>query len=165
MNTYTLRFANAISVFIEAPGPVDAVMQYVSNQVRLGEKVHQVTEVLYYKKPKTNLQIATELIAAVLSGDGVTIDRFGDTPTAGYVVGVEGTINVDDINDVTEWVAKFEGTQYLYGAWKDADTGSHYFDAVEVYDDLQEALKAGHDRGEIAIWDLANEVEIRVEYV
>lgn len=119
---------------------------------------------------RTNLQIATELLASVLDGEGVTIDRYNDAaPTSGYVVGVEGISGELDsagptFDELLAWVTSLEDTQYFYGAWRDAETGRVYYDAVEIYEDLQPALAAAMTREEIAIWDLGNSVEIRVEY-
>lgn len=116
----------------------------------------------------TDLQIATELVASLLDGEGVTVDRFGHNPTEGYVVGVEGhemgAASEVSIPELAKWVGTFAGTPYYFGSWRDAETGRVYFDAVEVHEDLQEALRFAYDREEIAIWDLANNAEIRVEY-
>lgn len=117
-------------------------------------------------KPLTDLQIATELFLALITGEGgKTVDRFGAVPTEGYVVGVEGIQNPETVDEVAKWVGTFVGTPYYFGVWRDSESNIDFFDAVEVHSDLQEALRAAHLRGEIAIWDLANAEEIRVEYV
>ena len=112
-------------------------------------------------------QIAAQLVEAVANGTGATIDPWGNVPTEGYVVGLEGIVDpaLHSI-DVPNWVYRMIQIHpgVYFGVWQDSETGKVYYDAVEIYEDLQEALRAGHSRGEIAIWDLANAVEIRVEY-
>lgn len=114
---------------------------------------------------KTNRAIAAELIASLLDGEGTTVDRYNESaPTTGYVVGVTGIKDPEGYDAVERWVASFDHTQYYYGSWRDSETGSVFYDVVEIFDDLQEALLTAHGRNEIAIWDLANAREIRVEY-
>jgi hypothetical protein len=72
--------------------------------------------------------------------------------TSGYVVATRPIKREADIPT--------EGT--LFGRWTDED-GTVYWDEVEVFADETEALLMAANRGELAIWDLANETEIRVE--
>lgn len=85
------------------------------------------------------------------------VERIGfSTPTLtdGYVVAIRPIKREADI--VTE------GT--LFGRWTDED-GTIYWDEVEVIDGLSDALDAARFRGELAVWDLANNEEIRVSPV
>lgn len=49
-----------------------------------------------------------------------------------------------------------------FGRWEDTDTGVIYWDRVEVIDNIGDALIEAGNRGEKAIWDVANSQEIRV---
>lgn len=73
--------------------------------------------------------------------------------TTGYVVATRPIKREADIPN--------EGT--LFGRWTDQNTGKVFWDEVEVFDDETEALLTAASRGELAIWDIANAVEIRVE--
>lgn len=73
--------------------------------------------------------------------------------TTGYVVAIRPIQHEADI--VTEGA--------LFGRWTDETDGKVYWDEVEVFQDVTEALLVAANRGELAIWDLAEKVEIRVE--
>lgn len=51
-----------------------------------------------------------------------------------------------------------------YGAWWDRETG-FYFDAVDIYNDLIVATEAAKSRGELALYDLNTNTEIRIDNV
>lgn len=72
--------------------------------------------------------------------------------TTGYVVALQAIRREADIPNL--------GT--LFGRWTDTD-GTVYWDEVEVFEDETEALLTAASRGELAIWDIARGVEIRVE--
>lgn len=48
------------------------------------------------------------------------------------------------------------------GSWLDRETGTVWIDASEHYADRTEALRVAVDRGELAIWDIAANEEVRV---
>lgn len=74
--------------------------------------------------------------------------------TSGYVVAVRPIKREADVPT----------TGTLFGRWTDAD-GTVYWDQVEVIDGMTDALDAARFRGELAVWDLANNVEVRVNPV
>lgn len=100
-------------------------------------------------------------------------------PKAGFVVAVDpadnhpGVIPADVAKDRTKlkaamakWLdeaapAQAKNPDYHFGTWVDPDTGIVYFDIVEVMQDRAKAEAAGRDRNQIAIWDLANQAEIK----
>lgn len=73
--------------------------------------------------------------------------------TTGYVVATRPIKREADIPN--------EGT--LFGRWTDEATGEVFWDEVEIFQDVVEALLIAANRGERAIWDLGEKVEIRVE--
>lgn len=82
------------------------------------------------------------------------VERIGySTPTLtdGYVVAVRPLQHESDI--VTEGA--------LFGRWTDTD-GTVYWDEVEVIGNIWYALHAAYLRNELAIWDLAENKELRV---
>lgn len=115
---------------------------------------------------------------ALLGGDG-TYSLTGQPYTgAGIIVALPGigetfdglTLRVEDAADITEsvaaWVtgtaapfiaahpAPFYHPHYV-GSWVDSDTGTLYLDVVEIFprEEIVEAIAAGRDRNQIAIWD------------
>lgn len=82
----------------------------------------------------------------ILEGEGGTFNLSGlPLPTDGYWVGG----------------AEFGTTNYL-GWWRDSETGLVHLDGVNHFNTLAWAEKVGRDRGEIAIYDIANAREIRL---
>lgn len=82
------------------------------------------------------------------------VERIGfSTPTLtdGYVVAIRPIKHEADI--VTEGA--------LFGRWTDAD-GTVYWDEVEVIGNVWYALMEARLRGELAIWDVARGIELRV---
>ena len=62
---------------------------------------------------------------------------------------------------ITSRPAPFHRPRYV-GSWVDSATGTLYLDVVEVFgrDDIAEAIEAGRDRNQIAIWDAGRGEEI-----
>jgi hypothetical protein len=86
--------------------------------------------------------------------DGFTVDSAGKklAPKSGYAVAIRP---IDDITRVN--IA--EGS--AVGFWRDRD-GTAYTDEVKIVEDVAEAIRVGRDNDQIAIWDFANEREIRL---
>lgn len=108
---------------------------------------------------------ARELTGQVLSpqGGGYTWRHGKGSPTTGYVVALKGYTQIVPTKNLTEEVIRGYARQYrkvlksnpkaFLGAWVEKD--DTYLDISEVFDDRVEAEKAGRERGEIGIWDIA----------
>lgn len=72
--------------------------------------------------------------------------------TDGYVVATRPIAREADVPTLGE----------LFGRWTDPDTGTVYWDAVEVLPTLTEAVDAARVRGELAIWDAAESMSVFV---
>lgn len=105
-------------------------------------------------------------------GGTVKVDG-GPAPTTGYMVGGVTPELVVDMESgdahtrygkVVDWVrnAVAEFPDANVGWWRDDATGFYHLDVSENWVDLVPATVAAVARGEIAIWDLANSEEIRV---
>ena len=123
---------------------------------------------------------ADTVARALLSGDG-TYSLTGQRYTgAGIIVALPGVGLVLDRDDaallpavIAQWVsnyaapavtsrpAPFHRPRYV-GSWVDSDTGTLYLDVVEVFarEDIADAIAAGRDRNQIAIWDAGRGEEI-----
>lgn len=107
--------------------------------------------------------IAAELLAARATGGTVsTTDT--SVPSAGYVLGIAGlgaVLPKGNIDAIAHWVALHLDASHV-GIWSDSATGETYLDVVRVIADRSIAELLAKATGEIAIWDLANKVEVRV---
>lgn len=102
-----------------------------------------------------------------------TVDNYGNHWAYGYIVGVQNVavyrqdaITTELLGDdapefLSELAVKVLPPHKLFGVWTDSD-GSVYVDYVEHVDTLSAALSKARERGELAIWDMRNGVEIRV---
>ena len=80
--------------------------------------------------------------------------------STGYVVGgiMRPVIlnNVSDLDDLKPFM-----TNEFFGTWIAPD-GRIYIDAVQVVSDRQQAIELAKQRGELAIWDAENKVEVTI---
>lgn len=85
----------------------------------------------------------------------------------GYIVGIQNVATIEDhplyVDKLIEIRIRIRTipAHKLFGVWTDSD-GTVYIDYVEHVDTLSAALSKARERGELAIWDLRNEREIRV---
>lgn len=119
--------------------------------------------------------IASRVHDLVDSG-GFSVDSDGNpAPEHGYYVGgvvkelVTRTVTVSMIAEfmlrhwslLTARPKSHEG-QYFLGGWRNSDTGLFHLDCSEYFGVIDDAKYYGFTRGEIAIWDAFNEIEIRL---
>lgn len=109
---------------------------------------------------------------------GFTLDAYGETikPTTGYAVSYLslGSFDTRGISPAkcrevfryaAEWYAAnlfSEGQPVYVGAWTDNETGIRYVDALIIVNDLQQAVTIGQRFNQLAVWDFANNVEVRL---
>lgn len=73
-------------------------------------------------------------------------------PETGYWVGA-GVYSVEEI--------ELDGIT-IFGLWTDQWTNDKFIDRVVYLEDLEEAMELGRHHKELAIWDIANNKEIRL---
>jgi hypothetical protein len=96
--------------------------------------------------------ILYETLARNSSGsDGFTVDAGGHFVFRddGYAVGIRGFANP---RDLAQFVA--DNPQYYAGFWRD-DAGHEVWDAVQIVEDLAEAIALGIQHNQMAIFDFA----------
>lgn len=95
--------------------------------------------------------------------EGFTIDPVTlKTPESGYAVAMletQGSFGSDGLKKALE--KAIENGDFL-GGWLDTESGLFYYDWVKVIDDRAEAMKAGRENLQIAIFDLSTGTEIRL---
>lgn len=104
------------------------------------------------------------------SKDGTLSVDGGEPAAAGYYVGGAAAPLVFEsltdanrpsaLGDIIEFLKSAE-TPFV-GWWTDSETGKVYVDATTWHGSLGLATQAALERGEIAFWDIAHEVEIRL---
>ena len=111
-------------------------------------------------------------LSQVTESGGCSVDNLGQAPVYGFMVGVPeysqkfaGESWVDRAaaahRFIAAHVAEWRRGAY-FGIWVDAADATMYLDVSERFYDRETALSAARQRGEIAIWDVANSREIRV---
>jgi len=121
-----------------------------------------------------------ELIERTRKDGGFSVSMTGQTvPSTGYMVGgyanslifgrdvLEPNHNVTAYQLISQYVGKHfrlltSDTITFLGGWIDEDTDLVYIDISQHFTEKGQALAAAHYHGELAIWDLENEREIRV---
>ena len=84
-----------------------------------------------------------------------------------YVMTADGLIGIEATNGY--WVAVGEPTldavaeNDVVGIWTDSETGKTWVDKAVHFSDLSMAMLAGELYDQIAIWDIANNTEIRLD--
>ena len=92
-----------------------------------------------------------------------------EVPGTGYFVGgLTNPLVHDRMRDGHVEITRFVETvqrerlaPYL-GWWTDGETGLLWVDGSDWFADREDAVAAGNERGEIAIYDVANQAEIRL---
>lgn len=120
------------------------------------------------------LQSKSERLAKFLiTHVGTSVTREYLHPKSGYMVSIVAgpcyrlstpVVPFTDIVKFIETIQPNEGTNLYYGSWLDEKTFKVYIDVSECIYDREEALAMARSRNEIAIWDVINNCEIRLEY-
>lgn len=123
----------------------------------------------------TDRATAEEIAARTLRDGGATVSvKTLDSPRHGYAVALPycGRVLLASDHDgslwrligdyVSEYRAQLAPTGHYLGTWLPGD-GFIHLDVVEVVHDLPDALTRASARGEVAVYDLHNHVDIPVE--
>lgn len=106
--------------------------------------------------------------------NGFSVTPQGEMPTKGYMVAAPGRSQVLSDSDLRSAGAKGIIEAYArqhadalrqpgahIGGWKDTESGKVYLDIAHNIPHRSQAVKAGKDRNQIAIWDVKRKREIR----
>ena len=110
-----------------------------------------------------------KLIDRVYRDGGFTVSLSkGPVPKKGYVVALGNIFTGREREAYREAdsllkIIKAASPCFL-GGWLDKKTGLIYFDIVEIFSNLDEALRIGKELNEIAIFNLETGEEIRIDY-
>lgn len=123
---------------------------------------------------KKNLIISALAAIAAQNPEGYTVNAATLQPmTSGYAValavtqdsfGAEGLAKVVDVIAKMQnqgEASRFDGL--AFGGWYDSKSGRYYYDATVIVKDRAEALELARVNGQLAIFDLDNLEEIRLD--
>lgn len=123
--------------------------------------------------PSLSSAIADRIARGVYATpDGGTVPLHVDRFDSGYVVGgvvpslvLDPSSPTDTVaREIAQWVhahADAIATADSVGWWTDTVDGRVHVDASDIVADRDEALAIGRARGEIALWDIAADTELR----
>ena len=109
--------------------------------------------------------VTAALECAQNNPDGFTIAPDMLTqPTEGYAVACLATQGLHGTVGFLKALAYALENGMHFGGWLDTKTGLWYWDAIQLFPigQLKEAKEYGEGQHQIALWDLANGVEIRL---
>lgn len=123
---------------------------------------------------KKNLVISTIAAIAAQNPEGYTVNAANLKPiTSGYAVALAvtqdsfGAKGLEKVVDVIERMqnqgedSRFDGL--AFGGWYNKKNGRYYYDATVIVKDRTEALELARVNGQLAICDLDNLDEIRLD--
>ena len=123
---------------------------------------------------KKNFIISALAAIAAQNPEGYTVNAATLQPmTSGYAValavtqdsfGAEGLAKVVDVIAKMQnqgEASRFDGL--AFGGWYDSKSGRYYYDATVIVKDRTEALELARVNGQLAIFDLDNLEEIRLD--
>ena len=118
--------------------------------------------------------ISTVAAIAAMNPEGFTVNAATLQPiTSGHAValavtqdsfGAEGLAKVVDVIAKMQnqgEASRFDGL--AFGGWYDSKSGRYYYDATVIVKDRTEALELARVNGQLAIFDLDNLEEIRLD--
>lgn len=123
---------------------------------------------------KKNFIISALAAIAAQNPEGYTVNAATLQPiTSGHAValavtqdsfGAEGLAKVVDVIEKMQnqgGASRFDGL--AFGGWYDSKSGRYYYDATVIVKDRTEALELARVNGQLAIFDLNNLEEIRLD--
>lgn len=123
---------------------------------------------------KKNLIISSVAAIAAMNPEGYTVDAATLQPIkSGYAVslavtqdsfGAEGLVHVVDV--IEKMQNQGETSHYdglAFGGWYNAKNGHYYYDATVIVKDRTKAIELARVNGQLAIYDLNNLEQIRLD--
>ena len=123
---------------------------------------------------KKNLVISAIAAIAAQNPKGYTVNAATLQPiTSGHAVGLavtQDSFGAEGLEKVVDIIAKMqnqgEASRFdglAFGGWYDSKSGRYHYDATVIVKDRTEALELARVNGQLAIYDLDNSDEIRLD--
>lgn len=117
-----------------------------------------------------------QIITSPEGGTASLNERITALPDTGYYVGgLVSPLVIDDVDSITQddrwnlevfvaYLIETVGADYI-GWWTDSETGKLWIDGTTWHLGEFIAARVGRERGELAIYDIRGERELRLAYV
>lgn len=123
---------------------------------------------------KKNLIISALAAIAAQNPEGYTVNAATLQPmTSGYAVALavtQDSFGAEGLAKVVDVIAKMQNQgeasrfdSLAFGGWYDSKSGRYYYDATVIVKNRTEALELARVNGQLAIFDLDNLEEIRLD--
>lgn len=123
---------------------------------------------------KKNLIISALAAIAAQNPEGYTVNAATLQPiTSGHAVALavtQDSFGAEGLAKVVDVIAKMQNQgeasrfdSLAFGGWYDSKSGRYYYDATVIVKDRAEALELARVNGQLAIFDLDNLEEIRLD--
>lgn len=123
---------------------------------------------------KKNLVISTIAAIAAQNPEGYTVNAANlQSITAGYAVSLsvtQGSFGVAGLAKVVNVIEKMQNqgeashfAALAFGGWYNSKNGRYYYDATVIVKDRAKALELARVNGQLAIYDLDNLEQIRLD--
>jgi len=115
-----------------------------------------------------HLSLANSLYTQTALNGGVSINSDFEQPKTGYLVSISDglifdSVSLVNVHELSAWIKEnLNEERNFFGGWIDKQTGKVYFDLSANFDDFDTAYDLAKDNNQLAIWDLNENKEIRV---
>lgn len=115
-----------------------------------------------------HLAIANILFSNTAHFGGCSINKDFIAPKSGYLVSIKDGLVFDNISAINEHELSIFVKENLsadncfFGGWIDQQTRKIYFDLSANFQSIEKAIDLAKQKNQIAIWDLNENKEIRV---
>ena len=114
--------------------------------------------------------LAEKLVNEAYLHGGATLNISGEALTRGFAVGSQNIYTGKmpehrELADIGKKIgeARSSNLTSIYGSWRDTTSKLLYIDAVILYINKANAIAKAKENGEIAIYDLSTNDEIRID--
>lgn len=115
-----------------------------------------------------HLAIANNLFSNTAHFGGCSINRDFIAPSSGYLVSIKDGLCFENISAINEHELSIfvkdnlSADNCFFGGWIDQQTRKVYFDLSANFQSMDKAIDLAKAKNQIAIWDLNENKEIRV---
>ncbi len=114
-----------------------------------------------------HLQLANSIYTQTALSGGVSINADFEQPKTGYLVSAFDGLTFDsvslvNVHELSAWIKQNIDSGFFFGGWIDKETGKVYFDLSANIQDKTKAIELAIVNNQLAIWDLNENKEIRV---
>jgi len=113
------------------------------------------------------LQLANSLYTNTALNGGISLNADFKQPKTGYLVSVQDglifdSVSLVNVHELSAWIKQNLNSGLFFGGWIDKETGKVYFDLSANFQSIEKSIDIAKQNNQLAIWDLNENKEIRV---